>query len=249
MFVDAGGTFSLEGLGSLIGLDSYGLSVLKIIGANIVLSGDNAIVIALACRTLPRRQRTRGIILGGGAAILLRIIFTLAVGSLLDIPYVAIGGGLLLFWIAVKLLIADEPNPDSVQSGNTLWEAIKTIAVADVVMSLDNVLAIAGAAKGDHMLIILGLALSIPLIVGGSTLLSELLARFPVLVWAGGGLLGWIAGELIAQEKVLRPSVESAAAALHLTPHAFELTCAALGAIAVLGIGRMIVSARAADAA
>ncbi|HEX6611055.1 MAG TPA: TerC family protein, partial [Hyphomicrobiaceae bacterium] len=193
---------------------SYGpmaVSIAKIIGINIILSGDNAVVIALACRGLPPKQRMYGILLGAGAAIVLRIIFTVIVNQLLGIPYLKLIGGLLLFWIAVKLVIHEEASEDSVGSGSNLWEAVKIVAIADIVMSLDNVLAIAAAAGGDLNLIIFGLIISIPLVVGGATLITNLLTRYPILVWAGAALLGWVAGELLATEPALAPAVDSLA--------------------------------------
>jgi YjbE family integral membrane protein len=183
------------------------LAVFRIIGINIVLSGDNAVVIALACRALPRRQRMVGIILGAGAAVILRIIFTVLVQFLLDVPWLQLAGGLLLFWIAVKLLVAEEASEDSVSAGGSLLEAVKIVAIADIVMSLDNVLAIAGAAKSapadqQIWLVVIGLLISIPLVVFGATLIMELLTRFPILVWGGAALLGWIAGELMVSDRI-----------------------------------------------
>jgi YjbE family integral membrane protein len=190
----------------LIGVDAdLVLTVLRIIGINIVLSGDNAIVIALACRSLPRRQRVIGIILGAGAAVVLRIIFTVIVQWLFDVPWLKLAGGLILLWIAVKLMLGEESDESSVKSGANVWEAVKIVAIADIVMSLDNVLAIAAAAGGHTGLIILGLVISIPLVVFGATLLTWLLDRVPLLVWAGSALLGWVAGELLATEPILQP--------------------------------------------
>ena len=216
------------------------VSILKIIGINIVLSGDNAVVIALACRSLPASQRNIGIALGAGAAIILRILFTLVVQELLDIPFLKVAGGLLLFWIAVKLLLSEEASEDSVASGSSLWEAIKIVAVADVVMSLDNVLAIAAAAHGNTTLIVIGLLISIPLVVFGSTLIMGLLTRFPILVWGGAALLGWISGELIAQETALLPTMTELSRILTLslpgTTRLFEIG----GAILVVLVGWLI---------
>jgi YjbE family integral membrane protein len=183
------------------------LAILRIIGINIVLSGDNAVVIALACRTLPRRQRMAGIILGAGAAVLMRIVFTVGVKYLLDVPWLQLAGGLLLFWIAIKLLVAEEASEESVAAGSSLFEAIKIVAIADIVMSLDNVLAIAAAAKSapigqQTFLVTIGLVISIPLVVFGATLIVALLSRFPILIWAGAALLGWIAGELLVSDRV-----------------------------------------------
>jgi YjbE family integral membrane protein len=185
-----------------------GIQVLKIIWINILLSGDNAVVIALACRALPRRQRVWGIILGAAAAVALRVVFTVGLQYVLEIPALRLVGGLLLLWIAIKLLVQEEANEDSVNSSDTLWGAVRTVAIADIVMSLDNVLAIAAAAKGHPWLIGFGLLVSIPLIVAGATLIMALLHKFPVLVWAGAGLLGWIAGELLMEDPVSRPFLD-----------------------------------------
>jgi YjbE family integral membrane protein len=182
-----------------------GIQVLKIIWINILLSGDNAVVIALACRALPRRQRVWGIILGAAAAVVLRIVFTVGLQFVLELPYLRFVGGVLLLYIAVKLLLQEEANEDSVASSESLWGAVRTVAIADIVMSLDNVLAIAAAARGQPMLIMFGLLLSIPLIVAGATLIMAVLHRFPILVWAGAALLGWIAGQLIVEDPVTIP--------------------------------------------
>ena len=178
---------------------AFWLPLLEIIWINILLSGDNAVVIALACRSLPDRQRTLGVMLGSGAAVALRVIFTVLVVELLGLPFVRIAGGVLLLWIAIKLAGAEEPQKEFAPA-NTLWSAIRIVAVADAVMSLDNMIAVAAAAKGSKLLILLGLALSIPLLVFGSTLALALFNRFPVLVWAGAALLGWIAGDLIGSD-------------------------------------------------
>ena len=175
------------------------LALLQIIWINILLSGDNAVVIALACRSLPPRERKIGVILGAGAAVVLRIIFTLMVVWLMEIPYLKLVGGLLLLWIAVKLL-TDEADEASVKESDTIWNAVRTVAIADMVMSLDNVIAIAAAAKGSIPLIVFGLCLSVPLIVFGATLIITLLQRYPALVWAGAGLLGWVAGSIMVSD-------------------------------------------------
>ena len=167
--------------------------LLQIIIVNIVLSGDNALVIALACRNLEKRHQKPAILIGSAGAIILRIIFVLIVDQLLKIGYLKLIGGLLLLWIGVKLVQGEEEQ-------GSLWGAIRTIIIADAVMSLDNAIAIAAAAKGDTMLIIIGLLISIPLIIFGATLIMILLNRFPIIVIAGGGLLGYIAGEVIATD-------------------------------------------------
>ncbi|HEY1246655.1 MAG TPA: TerC family protein [Hyphomicrobiaceae bacterium] len=216
------------------------VTVLRIIGINIILSGDNAVVIALACRSLPRRQRVVGIILGAGAAVLLRILFTLIVQQLFDLPWLKLAGGIILLWIAVKLLLGEEASEDSVRSGSSVWEAVKIVAVADIVMSLDNVLAIAAAAGGHTGLIILGLVISIPLVVFGATLLTWLLDRLPILVWAGSALLGWVAGELIATEPIMQPYLQSAADTLGFSLKAVALGIETSGAVLVVVVGWII---------
>ncbi len=178
---------------------AFWLSLLEIIWINILLSGDNAVVIALACRSLPEGQRTLGVILGSGAAVALRVVFTVFVVELLDLPFVKLAGGVLLLWIAITLAGARESQRE-IPPASTLWSAVRIIAAADAVMSLDNMIAVAAAAKGSIPLILLGLALSIPLLVFGSTLVLALLNRFPVLIWAGAVLLGWIAGDLIGSD-------------------------------------------------
>jgi YjbE family integral membrane protein len=178
---------------------AFWLPLLEIIWIDILLSGDNAVVIALACRSLPEGQRRLGVILGSGAAVALRVVFTVLVVELLGLPFVKIVGGVLLLWIAVSLAFAEQPEKE-IAPANTLWSAIRIIAVADAVMSLDNMIAVAAAAKGSKLLILLGLALTIPLLVFGSTLVLALLTRFPILVWAGAALLGWIAGNLIGAD-------------------------------------------------
>lgn len=182
---------------------AFWVSLLQIIWIDLLLSGDNAVVIALACRKLPADKRRMGILLGAGAAVALRIIFAFFITFLLGVPFLKVAGGLLLFWIAVKLATDDHDEQEDVAAGDSLWGAVRTIAIADAVMSLDNVVAIAAAAKGHPELFIFGLLLTIPLIIAGSTLLSSVLQRFPILVWFGAALLGWIAGEMIADDVVV----------------------------------------------
>jgi len=217
------------------------INILRIIGIDIVLAGDNAVVIALACRSLPPRQRMLGIILGAGVAVLLRIFFTIIIQYMLEVQWLKLVGGILLFWIAIKLLTSEEGHEDGVRSGSSLFEAVRIVAIADLVMSLDNMLAIAAAAGGNTYLIIFGLALSIPLVVAGSTLIMTLLTRFPILVWAGAALLGWIAGELIATEPVLSPVINQIAQSLQATPKLVTRGFEVIGALAVLATGWLIV--------
>ena len=178
------------------------LKVAEIAWINLLLSGDNAIVIALACRGLPEDKRKWGIWAGAGAAIALRIVFTLLVVQLRELPYVKLAGGVLLFWIAVKLVVDDDAHAN-VATHATVWKAVQTIAVADAVMSLDNVLAIAAVAKGEWGLIILGLLMSVPLIIFGSNLVLALMNRFPAFVWVGCGLLGYVAAEILASDPLV----------------------------------------------
>jgi YjbE family integral membrane protein len=166
---------------------------------NLILSGDNAVVIALACRGLPAHQRKWGIILGAVVAIAMRIAFTGVAMQLLSYPWLMLIGSILLFWIAIQLLVEDGEEKDIKESSN-IWGAVRTIAIADLVMSLDNVVAIAAASKGNWSLILIGLATSMPLIIFGATLVMWLLSKAPWLVWAGAALLGWIAGELIVSD-------------------------------------------------
>jgi YjbE family integral membrane protein len=196
---------------------AFWVAVAQIIWINILLSGDNAVVIALACRSLPPKQRFWGILLGAGAAVVLRIIFTVIIAQIMAIPFLKLVGGLLLLWIAVKLIVpSDEHGEDSVKAGDTLMRAVWLVTVADIVMSLDNVIAIAAAAETaaarvdianalsvKTTLIVFGLATSVPLIIAGSALLMALLNRFPILVWAGAGLLGWVAGEIIIKDQAV----------------------------------------------
>jgi YjbE family integral membrane protein len=229
------------------GLGDYGplgVQILKIIWINILLSGDNAIVIALACRGLPPKQRFWGIILGAGAAVGLRIFFTVILAYVLELPWLRLIGGLLLLWIAVKLLVQDEADEASVESSDNLWGAVRTVAIADIVMSLDNVLAIAAAAHGDMMLIVFGLTISIPLIVAGATLIMALLTRFPILVWAGAGLLGWIAGELMVEDPISGPYFDALAAAYGISHKVLLTGMHLLCTVLVLAVGWFLMRRR-----
>jgi YjbE family integral membrane protein len=187
----------------------------QIIGVNIILSGDNAVVIALACRNLPDRYRNKAIIAGSAGAIILRVIFSVFVVELMTFPYLKLIGGVLLLWIGVKLIVPESEHGDGVKGASSLWGAIRTVIIADAVMSLDNVIAIAAAARGDFVLLVIGLAISIPLIIVGSQLILKILVKFPVLVIAGGGLLGWIAGEVMSTDPAIEPWVDANAAWLH----------------------------------
>ena len=175
----------------------------QIIVVNILLSGDNAVVIALAARSLPAHQQKQAIIWGSVAAIIMRVILTIVAVELLKYPYLKIVGGLLLFWIAVQLLEPEGDDGDGIESSNNVMVAIRTILIADLVMSLDNVIGVAAAAKGDNVLVMLGLAISIPLIIFGSTTLLKVMDRYPVIITAGAALLGWVAGEMLITDPIL----------------------------------------------
>jgi YjbE family integral membrane protein len=188
---------------------TFWVAVGKIIWINVLLSGDNALVIALACRGLEPRYRLWGMILGAGAAVVLRIIFTGIVVTLMELPYLKLVGGLALLVIAAKLLVPEHEDEDGVESASHLWAAVQIVVIADIVMSLDNVIAVAAAANGSIPLLVLGLAVSIPLIVAGAALIMALLSRLPILVWAGAALLGWIAGEVIATDPGVHPKLQA----------------------------------------
>lgn len=220
-----------------VDLQTFVIPILEIIWIDVVLSGDNAIVIALACASLPPQQRSRGIVLGTAAAIGLRAVFTLAFAEMLALPFVKLVGGLLLLWIAVKLA-RDDRGRKPVSSAASILAAVQVIVIADAVMSLDNIVAIAAAAKGSIVLILFGLALSIPLIIFGATLLVGLLTRFPILVWAGAALLGFIGGELIGREAIAAPAPIGSAAIVQL-PN-FVPACGLIGAVLVLIVARLL---------
>jgi len=195
----------------------FWLALGEIIYINILLSGDNAVVIALACRNLPPKQRQLGIFFGSAAAIVLRIILTVFVASLMAIPFLQLIGAAALLWIAIKLVIPEEEQngEDKIKGGAGLFEAVKTIAIADVVMSLDNVIGIAAAAKGDYVLLIVGLIISMPLIIFGSQIVLAMLSRFPILILAGGAVLGWLVGEIGVTDNAIKDWVDAEAAWLH----------------------------------
>ncbi len=188
-----------------LGTPQFWLAVLEIIMINILLSGDNAVVIALACRNLSRRQRKHGIFWGVLGAIVLRIGLTFFAMSLLANPYLKLIGGALLLWIGIKLIAEEDGGEHDVKASDRLLAAIWTIIVADLVMSLDNVMGVAAAAKGNVPLIVFGLVVSIPIVVVGSQIIMRLLVRFPVLVLAGGGVLGYIAGEMAVEDPAVAP--------------------------------------------
>ena len=210
----------------------FWIGLLKIVWINIILSGDNAVVIALAARSLPPAQQKKAVFFGSGAAVVLRIALTVVAAKLLAMPFLQIVGGLLLLWIGVQLLMDEEGGEQEAAGSGSLMAAVRTILVADLVMSLDNVIAVAAAAKGDMVLLILGLAISIPLVVFGSTLMIKLMGRFPVIISLGAALIGWVGGETIVSDAALQAVV--------VDYPWLHYASAVLGAILVIGLGRKL---------
>ncbi len=209
----------------------FWVDVFKIIMIDLLLSGDNAVVIALACRNLPLEQRKKGIFYGVVGAIGLRVVLTFFAVGLLSLPYLKLVGALLLIWIGIKLILPEEEEhgEGSIKAETHLWGAVKTIIIADFVMSLDNVLGVAGAAHGNAMLLIFGLLVSIPLIAWSSQLVLKLIDRFPFIIYGGGALLGYVAGEMLVGEALVKPLVEA--------QHALHWLVPVAGAVFVLGTG------------
>jgi YjbE family integral membrane protein len=212
----------------------FWISVLQIVWINVLLSGDNAVVIALACRQLPPKQRLAGMTLGTVVALVLRLIFASVIATLMLLPYVKVVGGIALLWIAASLLVPNEGAEDNASASDSLWRAVKVIAVADVVMSLDNVIAVAAAADGNFALLIFGLGISIPAIVAGANIIMALLNYFPVIIWAGAALLGWIAGDVIATDPIIADYAASFGPDI---PARVKLVCAIVGVAGTLGAG------------
>jgi YjbE family integral membrane protein len=212
----------------------FWIGLVKIIWINIILSGDNAVVIALAARTLPQHQQRLAVFWGSGAAVVMRVILTVVAAKLLALPFLQIVGGALLLWIGVQLLSEeDEDEGESQAKANaSMMAAIRTILVADLIMSLDNVIAVAAAAQGSMLLLILGLAISIPLVIFGATLMVKLMERFPIIVVAGAGLIGWVAGETIASDAALAPYLADA--------HWLHYAAAVAGTAFVIGLGKFM---------
>jgi YjbE family integral membrane protein len=233
---------------------TFWLAVGKIIWINVLLSGDNALVIAMACRGLAPRQRVWGMTIGAGIAVILLIVFTGVVARLMVLPYLKLVGGVALLVIAAKLLVPEDEG-DDVTAGTSLWQAIQIVVIADIVMSLDNVIAVAAAANGEIPLLILGLAVSIPMIIAGAALIMLVLDRFPILIWLGAILLGWIAGDVIATDPADHPflqrlldgqiafNLDATSSIFNWSPHIRldgdidEYVCSILGAITVLVVG------------
>jgi YjbE family integral membrane protein len=207
-------------------------ALLKIIGVNIVLSGDNAVVIALAARSLPAKQQKQAIIWGSAAAILMRIVLTLFAVALLELSWLKLIGSVLLLWIGVKLLLPEDGDPD-ISASDNMWAAIKTILIADLVMSLDNVIAVAAAAGGHWGLLMIGLAISIPMVIFGATLLLKLMERWPIIITIGAALLGFVAGEMAWEDRAIASFTTG-------FPTYAKYVVAVVGAAFVVGLGRIL---------
>jgi YjbE family integral membrane protein len=253
--------FESAGIGDVLGQFSaeiahpqFWVNLSKIVWINILLSGDNALVVAMACCGLAPRQRFWGMVLGTAAAVLLRIFFTVIVVGVMGLPYLKLVAGLALIVIAAKLLVPRDEPQEAIGSASHLWAAVQIVVLADIVMSLDNVIAVAAAADGSVPLLIFGLASSIPLIIAGAALIMALLSMLPILIWAGSALLGWIAGDVIATDPAVHPRLQSifegaigieldamltllGVAPLFVAGNGSEIACALLGAIVVLIAG------------
>jgi YjbE family integral membrane protein len=216
----------------VLGSSFFWVTLGQIMMINIVLSGDNAVVIAMASRSLPPKQQKQAIFFGSFGAIVLRVILTFFAVLLLGLPWLKIIGAVLLGWIGIQMLLPEDGD-EEISAHAQLWSAIKTIIVADFIMSLDNVLGVAAAAKGSLLLLILGLAISIPLIIYGSTFILKLMNRFPSIITIGGGVLGWVAGEMAIADPVIGPWVEGNADWLHNA-------APVIGALSVVAVGKSL---------
>ena len=227
---------------------AFWAGLLSIIIVNVVLSGDNAVVIALAARSLPKHQQGKAVAWGAGAAVGLRIILTIVAVEALKFPFLKLIGSVLLLWIAVKLLVP-EGDEEDIESSDNLFQAIKTILIADLVMSLDNVIGVAAAAKGSMLLLVIGLAISIPLVVFGATILLKLMERFPIIIAIGAALLGWVSGEMMVTDPFVIHWIETNMPwmEIHL-PFGIDISWAQiLGAAFVIGCGKYIASRHAGE--
>ena len=228
---------------------AFWIALGQIMIANILLSGDNAVVIALAARSLPPKQQKQAIIIGSGAAIVMRIVLTLVAAQLLLLPWLKLIGAALLLYIGVTLLLPEDEDGDGHGDGKgSMAAAVRTILIADLVMSLDNVIAVAAAAKGDTTLLILGLAISIPLVIFGSTLLLKVIERFPLIVWGGAALLGYIAGEIALADPAIVGWVEAQAQSMGTTLHTLQQITGIVFALGVVGVAWVLLKRRHVEA-
>ena len=206
-------------------------ALMSIVLIDLILAGDNAVVIAAAVRSLPRKQRQKGILLGAGAAVLLRVVLTYFAAQLLQMSYVKLIGGLFILWIAVKLFVDSAPEEEVQQSAHSILQALWVIVVADITMSVDNVLAVAGASKGNLFLLLFGLGLSIPFVVFTSSLLSMLMDKYPFIIYVGAGILGKVGGEMIFTDPVVVERIQ--------IPEALLYGLEALFAVGVIIVGKL----------
>jgi YjbE family integral membrane protein len=222
----------LAALWSDIAQPAFWLNIVEIIWINILLSGDNAVVIALACRDLPPKERVWGMVIGAGFAAVLLVVFTSIVSTLMTLPYLKMASGLALLWIAAKLLGPQPHDKEGTpEAARDLWRAVRIVVIADIVMSLDNIIAVAAVAKGNYLLLGIGLAVSIPIVIAGSALILALLERFPLLVWGGAAILGWVAGDIFATDPVIERLVNG------FSEREIELAAQITGVVVVLGVG------------
>jgi YjbE family integral membrane protein len=216
----------------MLSTPEFWIGLMKIIWINIILSGDNAVVIALAARSLPPDQQKKAVFFGSAAAVVLRIVLTVVAVQLLALPYLQLVGGLLLLYIGVQLLSENDEGEGHAKEHGSLMAAVRTILIADLVMSLDNVIAVAAAAKGNTTLLIIGLAISIPLVIFGSTLMIKLMERFPVIIVLGAALIGWVGGETMVSDVSLKDVL--------LANPWLHYVAAAVGAVVVIGLGKAL---------
>jgi YjbE family integral membrane protein len=231
-----------------IGTAAFWLALGQIIIADLLLAGDNAVVIALAVRSLPAAQQKKAIIFGTVAAVVMRVALTIVAAQLLTFPYLKLIGAVLLLYVAVGLLLPDDHDEESLPGAKglngSMTSAIRTILIADLVMSLDNVIAVAAASRGDNTLLILGLLISIPLVVYGSTLLLKVIERYPVIIWAGAALLGYVAGDIAVHDPAIESWVAQQAAALGVSVANLGRIAGLAGAMFVLGLSKVVLNRR-----
>jgi YjbE family integral membrane protein len=218
-----------------MGHATFWAAVAQIVFINILLSGDNAVVIAMACRDLPQRQKVWGLVIGAGVAVILRLAFTGIVAQLMLQPYLKLIGGVALIYVAAKLLVRDNAGKNEIRAGAQLWRAVRIVVLADLVMSLDNVIAVAAVAQGSLTLLAIGLLASIPIIIAGAALIMAVLDRLPILIWAGAALLGWIAGDVMATDPAVSGYVTAAFGPTLARQVEIAASCAT--ALLVIGIG------------
>lgn len=228
------GDMQQVGIGELARASFWG-AALEIVLVDLLLSGDNAVIIAMACRGLPRRQRKWGLVLGAGVSVTLLVVFAGVLSRLMQLPYFKLIGGLALIFIAARLLVTEQREETEIEAAGHLWRAVWTVFLADVVMSFDNILAVVQVARGDLVLLAVGLAVSIPIVIAGAALVTGLLDRFPLLIWVGAALLGWVAGETIIGDGAIAALIARAAG----SPGHLEWLAGGAGAILVIALGAL----------